>query len=105
MSKLPDLNPEITGTDGTIGAIQKWNSKIENVGEGEQEITAKTPDRIDVEVRFKRPMEGTIRVSNMFKSLSENQTQITSGFYGTDRYPLNLPSSLFGRKNDKRGTN
>ena len=24
----PDLNPQITGIDGTVGAIQKWNSKL-----------------------------------------------------------------------------
>jgi hypothetical protein len=34
----PNLNPVITGTDGTTGAIQKWKSEDKNVGEGEQEI-------------------------------------------------------------------
>jgi len=94
----PNLHPEITGTDGTVGATQKWNSQNNNVGEGEQEITALTPDRIDVDLRFKRPMEGNAKAANIFKSLSENQTQVTSEFYSNDKYPFNLMSYFFGRK-------
>lgn len=94
----PDLHPEIVGTDGTVGAIQKWNSKLENVGEGEQEITILTPERMDVEIRFKRPFEGTAQAATLFKAISENQTLITSEFYSNSRYPVNLPSYLFGRK-------
>jgi hypothetical protein len=94
----PDLNPEITGTDGTVGAKQKWNSKIDDVGEGEQEITSITPDRMDIDLRFKRPFKGTAKAANLFKAISENQTTLTSEFYSNDRYPLNLPSYIFGRK-------
>jgi hypothetical protein len=94
----PNLNPVITGTDGTIGAIQKWNSKIADVGEGEQEIIALTPDRMDLEIRFKRPIEGTSKAADIFKSVSENQTMLTAEFYSHDPYPLNLPSYVFGRK-------
>lgn len=92
------LNPAIIGTDGTVGAIQRWNSKNEEVGEGEQEITALTPDRMDVDLRFKRPFEGEAKAANIFKAVSENQTLITSEFYSKDSYPVNLPSYLFGRK-------
>lgn len=94
----PDLNPQITGIDGTVGAIQKWNSKLDEVGEGEQEITAITPDRIDVDLRFKRPFEGNAKAANIFKSISENQTEIISEFYSNARYPLNLMSYFIGRK-------
>lgn len=94
----PDLNPQITGIDGTVGAIQKWNSKLDEVGEGEQEITAITPDRIDVDLRFKRPFEGNAKAANIFRSISENQTEIISEFYSNDRYPLNLMSYFIGRK-------
>lgn len=94
----PNLNPTITGTDGTVGATQSWNSKIEDVGEGEQEITAITADRIDVELRFKRPFESTAKAATILKSVSETTTQITSEFYSDNKYPMNLPSYLFGRK-------
>lgn len=98
----PDLNPVITGTDGTVGVVQKWNSKIDDVGEGEQEITSLTPDRMDLVIRFKRPFEGTATAANIFKSVSENQTLLTSEFYSNDSYPLNLPSYIFGRKMIKK---
>lgn len=94
----PDLNPVITGIDGTVGAIQKWNSKISNVGEGEQEIISLTPDRMDLEIRFKRPFKGTSKAANIFKPVSENQTLLTSEFYSNVTYPMNLPSYIFGRK-------
>ncbi|MDQ3392653.1 MAG: SRPBCC family protein [Bacteroidota bacterium] len=92
------LNPEIIGKDGTVGAVQKWNSQIDDVGEGEQEIKALTPERMDVELRFKRPFAGTAKAANIFKFISENKTLLTSEFYSDSKYPMNLPSYLFGRK-------
>jgi hypothetical protein len=94
----PDLHPEITGTDGTVGAIQRWNSKLESVGEGEQQITAMTPERIEVEIRFKRPFAGVARAANIFRQLAENETEVISEFHGNSPYPMNLLSYTFGRK-------
>jgi hypothetical protein len=94
----PNLNPVITGTDGTVGAIQRWNSKMDEVGEGEQEITSLTPDRMDLEIRFKRPFESTAKGADIFKPMSENQTLLTVEFYSKESYPMNLPSYIFGRK-------
>jgi hypothetical protein len=94
----PNLNPVITGTDGSVGAIQKWNSKVDDVGEGEQEITSLTPDRMDLVLRFKRPFAGTSKAANIFKSITDNQTILTSEFYSNESYPMNLPSYIFGRK-------
>ncbi len=94
----PDLKPEITGIDGSVGAIQKWNSTVDDVGEGEQEITALTPDRMDIDLRFKRPFKAKAKAANLFKSITENQTMLTSEFYSNDPYPMNLPSYIFGRK-------
>lgn len=94
----PELKPEIIGQDGTIGAIQKWNSKIDDVGEGEQEITSLSPNRIDVDLRFKRPFEGKAKASNILKAITENQTEVTAEFYGDEAYPFNLMFYLFGRK-------
>jgi len=94
----PNLVPEIIGEDGTVGAIQRWNSEMDGVGEGEQEITILSPDRIEVELRFKRPFESTAKAANIFKSISDNQTEIISEFYGNDPYPMNLMGYLFARK-------
>ena len=92
----PTLHPEIVGEDGTVGAIQKWNSKDDNIGEGEQEITALTPDRITVDLRFKRPFESTAKAATLFVAVSDTETKVTSEFYGKDAYPMNLMSYLFG---------
>jgi hypothetical protein len=94
----PNLNPEITGMDGTVGAIQKWNSKINDVGEGEQEITSLSPDRMEVDLRFKRPFKGNSKAAYIFKAISENTTLLTTEFYSKSDYPMNLPSFFFGRK-------
>ncbi|MBK7225446.1 MAG: SRPBCC family protein [Saprospiraceae bacterium] len=97
----PNLNPEIIGTDGTVGAIQRWDSKNDNIGEdvgqGEQEIKNMTEDRIDLELRFKRPFESKANAANIFKAISENSTLITSEFYAKDVYPFNLMSYTFGQ--------
>src|SRR4051812_21571118 len=88
----PNLEPEIVGTDGTVGAIQKWDSQVEDVGKGEQEITVLTPERIEVDLRFFRPWEGHAKAANIFKSVSEKQCTITSEFYSEANYPFNLPA-------------
>lgn len=93
----PNLKPEIKGTDGSIGAIQHWDSKDDNVGEGEQEITALSPERMDLDLRFKRPFEGKSKAAYIFKATSPTQTQLTADFYADENYPLNLPSYLFGK--------
>lgn len=94
----PNLNPEIIGADGTVGAIQRWNSEIKSVGEGEQEIILMTPERIEVELRFIRPFKGNANAANVFKKVNDNQTLVTSEFHSTNKYPFNLLSYLFGRK-------
>ncbi|MBP9689914.1 MAG: SRPBCC family protein [Bacteroidia bacterium] len=94
----PDLELTIVGQDGTLGAIQKWNSQVDDVGEGEQEIIGLTDTRIDLEIRFKRPFESKVKAANIIQPLTENTTEITSEFYSESPYPLNLPSYLFGKK-------
>jgi hypothetical protein len=94
----PKMEPEIVGTDGTVGAIQRWNSDNENVGEGEQEITSLSQDKIEVDLRFKRPWAGNAKAANLFKEIGENKTLVTNEFYGNAGYPMNLMAYLFGRK-------
>lgn len=93
----PNLKPEISGTDGTVGAIQRWDSKIEDVGKGEQEIVSLTPDRIDVDLRFEKPFKGEAKAATLFKAISENETEVTSEFYSNSPYPFNLMFYVFGR--------
>jgi hypothetical protein len=94
----PDLKPEYVGTDGTVGAIQKWDSRMDDVGAGEQEITSLSPDRMDVDLRFIRPFKGKAKAANLFSVVTDSSTMLTSEFYSNDSYPMNLPSYIFGRK-------
>ena len=94
----PNLKPEILGTDGTIGATQKWNSQNDNVGEGSQTITSLSIDRMDVALKFIRPFEGTAKAAYLFQEDGSGKTKLTAEFYSNDRYPFNLMSYFIGRK-------
>lgn len=94
----PDLHPKIEGVDGTVGAKQIWNSKLDEVGEGEQIITSIDENKIDVDLIFKRPFEGRAKSSTVLKSISDQETEVSFIFYGDEPYPMNLPFYLFGQK-------
>lgn len=79
-----------TGTDGTVGFKAAWNSKDDHVGEGEQQITKLDGERVDVDLRFKRPMEGESKAATIVKAAGENQSTVTNEFYGYNPYPTNL---------------
>ncbi len=93
----PNLKPEITGIDGTVGAKQSWNSTSNEVGEGSQTITALTDDRMDVDLHFVRPMKGEAKASNILKAIDSTHTELTSEFYGTNKWPFNI-MNFFGKK-------
>ena len=93
----PNLVPEITGTDGEVGASQYWNSENDNVGEGRQTITAITDSRMDVDLEFMRPFKGTAKAATLYEAITPNQSLVTSEFYGNDPYPMNLMGYWFGR--------
>jgi hypothetical protein len=92
------MHPIITGVDGTVGATQSWNSKIDDVGEGSQTITAMTDDRIDIDLKFIRPMQSGAKAAMLYKAIDSTHTEIQSVFYGDDKYPFNLMAKLFGEK-------
>lgn len=97
MMEDPNVVMGYQGTDGTAGFKASWNSKDDNVGEGSQQITAVSDERIDVDLHFERPMKGDDKAATIVKAVSENQTKVTSEFYGHSAYPLNL-MSLIGKK-------
>jgi len=94
----PNVALTYTGTDGTVGFIAAWNSTDNNVGEGEQQISKITDgERIDVDLRFKRPFEGEQKAATFVKAISANQTIVTNEFYGNAPYPFNLLSVCLGK--------
>ena len=92
----PNLQTEILGTDGTIGAIQRWNSNI--VGTGEQEILYLSKAQMEIELRLRKPMEGTCRLVNKLIERGNSATQYSCTFFAYAKYPRNLPSYLIGRR-------
>lgn len=94
----PTMQPLITGNDGEIGAIQSWNSKNDNVGEGSQKIIYISQDSILVDLNFIRPFKGAAKAATIIKPVSANETQLISKFYANDQYPFNLMGYFIGRK-------
>ncbi len=87
----PNVKITLTGTDGTVGAISSWVSEMDEVGIGEQEIKAMVDgERIDYELRFKKPMEATDAAYTTFESIDSTHTKIISGFKSKMPYPFNL---------------
>lgn len=89
--KDPNIRLVYTGTDGTPGFISSWESNDKNVGVGAQEIKKLAEgESMQVEIRFKKPFEGTNYALNMLTSVSNTQTKLTQEFSGTSKFPMNI---------------
>ena len=89
--KDPNISIKTTGTDGTVGFISSWDSKMEDVGKGEQEIMKIVDgELIQTEIRFKRPMEVTSQAFIELTELSTNSCSVSWRFEGESAYPFNI---------------
>lgn len=87
----PHMKKTFTGTDGTPGFVSAWESDSSNVGAGEQEIKGiKNGERIDYEIRFKKPFESTGLAYMTTEQSGADQTKVKWVFYGNMPYPMNL---------------
>ena len=90
-TKDPNMEKTFKGTDGTVGFVSAWNSKLDDVGVGEQEIIKITEgEKIDYELRFIKPFEAKDHAYMTTEAVSENQTKVKWGFDGKMAYPMNL---------------
>lgn len=94
-SKWATMDPKMiktySGNDGTVGFVSAWDSKIKDVGAGEQEIKNITAgSRIDYELRFKKPFESTEEAYMSTESVSPQQTKVKWGMHGEVDYPWNF---------------
>ena len=90
-TKDPNMKKEYRGTDGTVGFVSAWDSEVSDVGKGEQEIKKITEgERMDFELRFKKPFEATDNAYMTTEAISETQTKVKWGFSGRMKYPMNL---------------
>ena len=89
--KDPDSKMEYKGTDGTVGFVASWDSQMKDVGAGEQEIKKLVEgERLDMELRFKKPFEATDNAYMVTEDAGSNQTKVKWGFNGKMPYPMNL---------------
>ncbi len=89
--KDPSMKIETRGTDGTPGFVSSWNSTNNDVGEGEQEIKKITEgERMDTELRFKRPFETKSDAYLITEAAGDDQTKVKWGFTSSMPRPLNI---------------
>jgi len=87
----PEMKKDFRGTDGTVGFTSSWESKIPDVGKGEQEILKIIDgERIDYEIRFIEPFASKSLAYLTVEGISETQTKVKWGFTGKMKYPTNL---------------
>ena len=87
----PSMKKDFRGTDGTEGFVYAWDSKNKNAGKGEQEIIKITEgERLDIEVRFEKPLEGIATTPIETEAIFENQTKVKWGMNGKNNYPMNF---------------
>jgi len=90
-NKDPQMKKDYRGSDGTVGFVSAWVSKMKDVGKGEQEITKIADgERIDYELRFIEPFASTSSAYMVFEGVSDTQTKVKWGFTGKMKYPMNL---------------
>ena len=89
--KDPEMIKGFLGTDGTVGAVSTWESKMKDVGKGEQEIKKiQEGFRIVFELRFIKPFTSTSTAWFETSTISGTRTKVKWGFSGKMKYPLNL---------------
>ncbi|MES2688910.1 MAG: SRPBCC family protein [Bacteroidota bacterium] len=86
----PNMKKDFRGTDGTAGFVYAWDGN-DKAGAGEQEIKSIVDgERMDVELRFKRPFESTGHAPFTTEAVNENQTKVTWNMNGVSGYPMNF---------------
>ena len=87
----PNLPQDFRGTDGTVGFVVAWDSKIKSVGKGEQEIRKVVEgELLGCEIRFEKPFKGIANTTMTTEDAGPNQTKIKWVFAGSTPYPMNM---------------
>ena len=89
--KDPDIKQTYSGPDGNVGSIYSWDSKLEDVGSGEQEIIEIISGRsIEYELRFKKPWESVAKASFLLNKTTATSTKVIWSFDGSMSWPWNI---------------
>ncbi len=77
----PDQKIAELGEDGSVGHVFSWDSQMDNVGAGRQEIKNVIKDQeIHYEIKFERPMPSVAESFMKVDKLGDNQTKVTWSF-------------------------
>ncbi len=88
--KDPGMKKDWIGTDGTVGAIQSWESDVEGVGTGSQTISnIEAPNLFETDLKFYEPYESEAKAYVKLTS-DGNRTVVTWGFESEMPYPFNI---------------
>lgn len=86
----PNMKKEFRGTDGTVGFVYAWDGN-DKAGAGEQEIKSIVEgERMDVELRFKKPFEAVGHAPFTTETVNDNQTKVSWNMNGVSSYPMNF---------------
>jgi uncharacterized membrane protein len=87
----PDMKKTYTGIDGTVGFVSAWDSKLKNVGSGEQVIKEINEGISFIcELHFIKPFKGEAISTLTTDALTENQTKVNWQLNSAMAYPMNL---------------
>lgn len=86
----PQIKQTYTGTDGEVGFISAWESAVEDVGVGAQEIKKLESDRLfETELRFTKPFESKAKSAMTFADAG-GATKVRWSMTGEMPRPMNL---------------
>lgn len=89
---LKDPNIQVTSknTDGQVGFVLNYAGN-KDVGSGEEELNGLVPNKkIDITLRFLKPLKSTARTPYDLLALPNNHTKVTWTMYGEMKYPMNF---------------
>ena len=96
LEKDPAIIMDSKGEDGEVGYISKWDSELEDLGFGEQEITAiEDNERIDFELRFESPQKMSAQAFMTTEKTASNNTEVSWTFLASSPYPFNVMLLFF----------
>lgn len=86
----PTMKKKMTGIDGTVGAMQSWESSVQSVGVGSQTIALiEKPTLFETELKFTSPRKSIAKA--YVKLVTEGTaTKATWGFRSKMHYPFNI---------------
>lgn len=91
--KDPDLDRSYTGSESGFGAEYSWTGN-KQVGAGRMQITGSTPERIDIDLEFIKPVKARNRSVFAFKPEGDG-THVSWTMTGRRNLLMHLAGRLF----------